>query len=711
MAHKETGKLYNGTRATIPVYTPALGEPSVVKQADGTYRLAVGTGSTLLSALPYTGDNALLFDVRSPLYGAMGDGTTNDGAAIRAAVAAATTAGGVTYLPHGTYMMGEDGTTFGLLNLPAGARLTGPGTIKAISGQRAGVRGILCGNSDIKISDITVDMNNAVPSGATHPIYCLNTSKIRINNVTVKNSLKGGIMLDAGAGGLTDIRITNCDISTGITTNGITFYSAATNVTVDGVLVQGCRIITGVQPIDSEPIDGHADNVRIIGNYLETGNNYAITMSGASATQQNSGWEVIGNHLVGAIYCVWVKDSAVTGNRINALGTSNHAVHAYFGSSDISFTANHIYTQAGSIGFALALSSGTRPVGWSIKGNHIWTAGTASVAISLRGCGPTVVTGNVLHGVNDTTGILVQTAGGDVESIIITANDIDGYASGIVATPASTNNINALVVSDNSIRNTNGSPTATSGVTLSGTVAQLLNSFVTGNLIASVYTTPYTYGAALVKESGGVVPTFSGNGSPETVVTAGIGSLFKRRDGSTDTTLYRKETGTGNTGWIAVVAPPVGTVTMASCHLASDFSLTQSNTTLQNVTGLSLAVAASTCYEIEGWLIYDSSQIADLQLGWTVPASATLSWAVFGLRLAATTGTDTTTRSMIATAGTGTLPGTGVGTGSRVTVRVIGTLLTAGTSGTLQLQAAQNTSDATQTTIRALSRLRSLVIS
>lgn len=43
----------------------------------------------------------------------------------------------------------------------------------------------------------------------------------------------------------------------------------------------------------------------------------------------------------------------------------------------------------------------------------------------------------------------------------------------------------------------------------------------------------------------------SGTGSPEAVVTAPVGTLFLRTDGGAGTTLYVKESGTGNTGWIA----------------------------------------------------------------------------------------------------------------------------------------------------------------
>jgi hypothetical protein len=44
---------------------------------------------------------------------------------------------------------------------------------------------------------------------------------------------------------------------------------------------------------------------------------------------------------------------------------------------------------------------------------------------------------------------------------------------------------------------------------------------------------------------------FWGTGSPEGVLTAGVGSLALRRDGGEHTTLYIKESGTGKTGWIA----------------------------------------------------------------------------------------------------------------------------------------------------------------
>lgn len=42
-----------------------------------------------------------------------------------------------------------------------------------------------------------------------------------------------------------------------------------------------------------------------------------------------------------------------------------------------------------------------------------------------------------------------------------------------------------------------------------------------------------------------------GLGTPEAIVTAPVGSLYIRTDGGASTTLYVKESGTGNTGWVA----------------------------------------------------------------------------------------------------------------------------------------------------------------
>ena len=59
-----------------------------------------------------------------------------------------------------------------------------------------------------------------------------------------------------------------------------------------------------------------------------------------------------------------------------------------------------------------------------------------------------------------------------------------------------------------------------------------------------------TFGGA-VSVSGTAATWTSGTGSPESAKTAPVGSLYTRTDGGASTTLYVKESGAGNTGWIA----------------------------------------------------------------------------------------------------------------------------------------------------------------
>lgn len=54
--------------------------------------------------------------------------------------------------------------------------------------------------------------------------------------------------------------------------------------------------------------------------------------------------------------------------------------------------------------------------------------------------------------------------------------------------------------------------------------------------------------------SSDIAGVLSGTGSPEGVVTASVGTLYRRLDGTTNATLYVKESGSGNTGWVAIGA-------------------------------------------------------------------------------------------------------------------------------------------------------------
>jgi hypothetical protein len=93
---------------------------------------------------------------------------------------------------------------------------------------------------------------------------------------------------------------------------------------------------------------------------------------------------------------------------------------------------------------------------------------------------------------------------------------------------------------------------------ISGNGADII--FSGGTLRSSLDNT-YDFGASSMRYANGYIRALrpgagtviwtSGTGTPEGVVVAPVGSLFTRTDGGAGTTLYCKESGAGNTGWVA----------------------------------------------------------------------------------------------------------------------------------------------------------------
>ncbi len=72
------------------------------------------------------------------------------------------------------------------------------------------------------------------------------------------------------------------------------------------------------------------------------------------------------------------------------------------------------------------------------------------------------------------------------------------------------------------------------------------------NHFGTALTSPLTVSPTV--RTGGTIGAgarYYGAGSPESVLTAAIGATYTRSDGGASTTMYVKESGTGNTGWIA----------------------------------------------------------------------------------------------------------------------------------------------------------------
>lgn len=122
--------------------------------------------------------------------------------------------------------------------------------------------------------------------------------------------------------------------------------------------------------------------------------------------------------------------------------------------------------------------------------------------------------------------------------------------------------------------------------------------------------------------------------------------------------------------------------------------LTASSTVLQNVTNMAASLPTAGTFQFSGRIFYDATTTADMKFAFTIPAGATMRW---GLNALGPGGTNPIYTAII---GSGTATAVGaLGIGSVLMALFDGEVTMGGTAGNLQLQAAQNTSDASVTTL------------
>lgn len=134
---------------------------------------------------------------------------------------------------------------------------------------------------------------------------------------------------------------------------------------------------------------------------------------------------------------------------------------------------------------------------------------------------------------------------------------------------------------------------------------------------------------------------------------------------------------------------------------AADQSVT-SSTTLVNDTALFLSLAANATYKFDLALLYKGAATgtADLKPAWTVPSGCVIAAITGGVNTGLGSVWGTMTQSTVNPAAFGTN-----GTSLPLSLIVSGTVTTSSTPGIMQFQWAQNTSNATPTTVMAGSSL------
>lgn len=134
-------------------------------------------------------------------------------------------------------------------------------------------------------------------------------------------------------------------------------------------------------------------------------------------------------------------------------------------------------------------------------------------------------------------------------------------------------------------------------------------------------------------------------------------------------------------------------------YMTSDQTFTQSNTTMQNVTEMVFAVGANEIWAFTLMIIVDSGATPDLKWQFTVPSGGSLHGTAIQLDPAGA-------NEIKATLAANPLDIVGTGAGlPRAVCVCIGEITNGSTAGNLQLQGAQNTSDASDSKLIAGSYL------
>lgn len=374
-------------------------------------------------------------------YGAKGDGSTDDRAAIQAALdAAAAAGGGVVYLPAGTYIINK------YLTIGSKVRLVGAGmsvtTIKCGSTFTAGGTAPLGGGysmiqvaalnqTDVAISDFTCDGNESANratlsvAGSRLSSYLIdmrNVTGLRIERVATRNSWTYNIMVLS----CSQFAVTGCDVRSPNTTG---VYNQ-----LDGIHILGSNAGRVAGNYVDNGIGGDADDGLVC--HVLSGGTAAYDIVYADNTVRGgtngSGIQIAGD-------TVLIRDVTISGNNFWGSPTGIH-IGFYAGTGNqpirsVSIVGNTIRDCTTGHAIWIEAQSDGKWEDLSIVGNTIDGYGNATnqfeMAISVDGGnssrGIAIVGNNIRNGYSRA---IFFSEGQQVRDYVIADNVVDMTTSG-----------------------------------------------------------------------------------------------------------------------------------------------------------------------------------------------------------------------------------------------------------------------------------------
>ena len=517
-------------------------------------------------------------------YSATGDGVTDDTASIQAAVDAAISAGGGNvHLPNGTYMASEievDGDNVSITALPGAvmkSNVSGtigtPAHLINVTGDNFSAKNLRIDMTDeagtydygIYCNGVTGALiDSCVITGSGYSIALRGSSEAIVSNNRCSGFKEYGIIVWGNSDGIT-INDNPCFDTTGsVTANGIKLAGetgATTSTEINNVIISGNNCWNVKHGIDAAINSGY--NIAIVGNTIYDCTEYGIVLKFNSKTYSGSEAGIINgvissNSLHGCalgidvqrgdgqpvLQGVSVCDNVLTGPGVLS-GGDGVAIRIY-GCLDTLVTGNLASTWRR--GILVADSDDT-----IVKGNaavKCYRPMEVATQVAALTCSGTIISNNVFKSATttdtsaDESPIFISddtiSDGGPTDTLIL-RNHLAAEGSVVMITDDGT---------DTDIQ------WSSDAFAPEGTISAGIGSLF-------IDTTGGRSTTGFIKESGSGTTGWSaittaynttvteGMGSPEGVITGRVGSIFRRTDGGAGTTLYVKESGASNTGWVA----------------------------------------------------------------------------------------------------------------------------------------------------------------
>lgn len=515
------------------------------------------------AATAWTGvSQGIYFNVKDPAYGAAGDGVTDDRAAIQLAIDDAVAAGGTVFFPPGTYLCGKSGAnpySF-VLDGVSNIRFLGCGwgnTTLLQSGSAGGgaynlVR-ITGGCDSIEFELLSFDQSGI--------------SAVLADQCHLVNILEARI-----------VKLLNCRFAGGVATAGAYVHiGGSAGDTCEIIWIAGCEMRLPGGPCVW--LEGESRVIWVIDSDLVSAVDRVIRLDGTVGTGI-SDVKVMGNHIENT-----TTEYAVHGTtQLERIALHDNLILGHVAMTDVTklqIQACEIYASVA--GFADPVVEVVDSTYVQCQGVIIGRASTSDAGLIWRldTCDTCQVQENTwiqegAAGIGyavDTSKLQLQTclvratnpgaagdcftieAVADVDNIQITnlnvaadagawTNAIHILSSGgdfgvVQVTPGVLDNCDVGVFFD---ENGHGAGVFTGLLMVAGGVIEAATAawqVSASGIYVRVASNASTFGANVI----------AGNGSPEGAVTARVGSMYMRLDGGAGTSLYIKETGTGNTGW------------------------------------------------------------------------------------------------------------------------------------------------------------------